>query len=295
MKKYKITRSIIIGLFAGMIYFLSIPAALGQSEKIGRVSYTPPQGWKKTSKENIVTFSEVDEAAGKFCFITLYGATDGGRSPQSDFTREWNNLAVKPFGAEANPKTETELVDEWTATAGGSAVDFQGTKAVAFLTVLSNSGKTVSILGVFNDESYLAKLVAFNSSIEIEKAAPAVPLEKLLPETQSGSAAIHASTLVKEFESNEIRAGQTWTGRRVRIFGTVNSIDVQKDGRISLIFKSSISTYGNARCYFNKSEALRVAQLNAHQEATVEGTVRGWEGGYSNAKVYVLLDGCTVP
>ena len=81
----------------------------------------------------------------------------------------------------------------------------------------------------------------------------------------------------------------------MRIFGTVDSIAIANDGRIRLTFKSSIGTYGNGRCYFNKSQSSRVAAINAHQEATVEGTVRGWEGGFDRAKVFVLLEDCIVP
>jgi hypothetical protein len=111
----------------------------------------------------------------------------------------------------------------------------------------------------------------------------------------ANAAAMHAASLVKEFENNEVRANQSYVGKRVRIYGTVNSIEIGKDGRIVLTFKSSIATYGNARCYFNKSQGSRVAAINAHEEATVEGTVRGWEGGYDKAKVFVLLENCLVP
>lgn len=154
--------------------FLMPQTALAQTEKLGAVQYTPVKGWKKTAKENVVTFSEVDQTGGKFCIITLYGVTAGTGKAESDFAREWSNLVVKPLGAEANPKTETEVADGWTMIAGGAPVDFQGSKAVAFLTVLSNAGRTVSILGMFNDESYLTKLVAFSSSLDIEKETVAV-------------------------------------------------------------------------------------------------------------------------
>ena len=278
--------------------FLLPQAVLGQAEKLGPVSYSAPKGWKKTLKENIVTFSEVDDAGGKFCIITLYGATHGTGQPQSDFTREWGNLVVKPWGAEVSPKTETETVDGWTVIAGGSSVDFQGIKSVAFLTVLSNSGRTVSILGIFNDESYLTQLVTFNSGLDIEKEAIAAapPMrEETRPAPAASSATMNVGSLVMEFERNEVRAYQVWVGKRVRINGVINSIDVKSDGRIAITFKSTLSAYGNGRCYFERSQSPRVAALSANQEATVEGIVRGWEGGYDNAKVFVLLENCLVP
>jgi hypothetical protein len=111
----------------------------------------------------------------------------------------------------------------------------------------------------------------------------------------AGGDAIHVVTLVKDFENNEIRARQTWAGKRVRFYGTINVIEAKKDGRISMTFKASLGAYGNVRCFFNQSQTSRVATLTSNQEATFEGTVRGWEDGYDGAKVFVLVENCVVP
>jgi hypothetical protein len=291
---------IILGFFVAPIICLCLPQmAFSQAEKLGIVQYTAPKGWTKTPKDNVVAFSLLNQTTGGFCIITVYGATPGDGNPQNDFTKEWNNLVVKPLQAEANPKTETQLADGWTVIAGGASVVIQGSKSVAFLTVFSGYRKTVSVLGVFNDEAYMTHLAAFVSSIEMDKAAAdnqAPKPEASLPQAPApNTTAMHASALVKEFELNEVRAYQVYVGKRVRIFGTVNSIEIGKDGRIVLTFKSSISTYNNARCYFSKSQSSRVAALSAHEEATVEGTVRGWEDGFGRAKVFVILEECIVP
>ena len=281
---------------------LLIPGpASGQTEKLGIVRYTPPKGWTKTFKENVVAFSVRDQATGGFCIITIYGATPSTGNPNNAFAAEWNDLVVKPLQAVANPQTETTLADGWTATAGGAAAEFQGSKAVAFLTVISGFGRTVSVLAIFNDEAYMTQLAAFVTSIELDKAAPAdnppTPREESLPPpaAPTNAAAMHAAALVREFETNEVRASQGYVGKRVRIHGTADSIVIGKDGRVVLTFKSSISSYGNARCLFGKSQSSRVSALNAHAEATVEGTVRGWQDGYDGAKVFVLLEDCVVP
>lgn len=104
--------------------------------------------------------------------------------------------------------------------------------------------------------------------------------------------AIHAGKLVMEFEGNEVRALQMYGGKRVRVNGTVNSIDTLKDGRITLTFHSPAAGYSHARCYFNKSQSARLAQLSGGQEAVVEGTVRGFSDGL---KSYVDLENCVVP
>ena len=132
-----------------------LTTASAQTETLGIVKYTPPKGWNKTSKENVIAFSKVDRDTGKFCIITLYGATPSTGKPEGDFVRDWNERVVKTLGSQSKPKTETEAAEGWTMIAGGTTVDYQGTKALVFLTVLSGHGKTVSILGLFNDEAYI--------------------------------------------------------------------------------------------------------------------------------------------
>ena len=287
-------------VIAGLILFLFAPLSVfSQTSKLGVVQYTAPKGWTKTQKENVVTFSEIDQTSGRFCFITLYGATPSVGTPQKEFTKEWNNLVVKPWNAEANPKTETEKVDGWTAIAGATAIDFQGNKAFAFLSVLSGFGKTVSVLGILNNDSYLTPLQAFVEGMNIDQSsASAQPRIAEQPQSTAPSetaAPMHAAALVKEFENNEIRANQTYIGRRMRITGTVNTIEINKTGQIVLTFKTSITTSRMARCYFGKSQSSRVGALNAHEPATVEGTVKGLGDGFDNSKAYLVLENCTVP
>ena len=138
--------------------------------------------------------------------------------------------------------------------------------------------------------------IRLDPDVSATVAANSAPLGEVPVSTVAPNVGpMHVATLVKEFENNEVRANQLYIGKRMRIFGTVDSIAIANDGRIRLTFKSSIGTYGNGRCYFNKSQSSRVAAINAHQEATVEGTVRGWEGGFDRAKVFVLLEDCIVP
>ena len=174
MKVSKINQRIILSLLVTLTFCFFYPqAAVCQTEKLGIVKYTSPSGMNKLPKENVVAFSQFDQATGKFCIITLYGATPGTGNAKSDFAREWNNLVVKIFTtAEANPLTETSSEDGWTAIGGGSEVVGSVGKAVAFLTVISGFGQTVSILGVFNDQSHAAKLDSFISAVEMDKPAP---------------------------------------------------------------------------------------------------------------------------
>ncbi len=152
-----------------LLLSLTAQTVFSQTEKLGIVQYTPVNGWTKTPKPNIVQFSEINPTTGKFGSITLYDATPGTGNPQSDFAREWKNLVIETFKAEANPKTETASAEGWTIIRGGSEVGAENGKAVALLTVISGFGKTVSVLGVFNDPVYVKKVDAFISAIEMDK------------------------------------------------------------------------------------------------------------------------------
>jgi len=161
-----------------------------QTEKLGIVNYTPPNGWTKTPKKNVVAFSELNQTTGGFCIITLYGATPGTGNANSDFTREWNNLVVPNLKAGAAPQTETQTADGWTVTAGGAAAELGGSEALAFLSVFSGSGVTISVLGVFKGQACPAKLEAFVGSIKMEKAAAVAPN----PPTEGGKIVIPLPT-----------------------------------------------------------------------------------------------------
>jgi len=195
MNAPNVKHKIFPSLFVALIFCLLTPrAAFGQTEKLGVVQYMPPSGWTKTAKvANVVAYSNRNQTTGGYCIITLYGATPGTGNAKGDFTREWNNLVAQTLKAEANPQTETQSVEGWTIMTGGAAVEMEGSKALAFLTVFTDSGRTVSVLGVLNDQSFLAQLEAFIKSIDIEKAA-AAPAAAVNPPTEGGKVVIPLPT-----------------------------------------------------------------------------------------------------
>ena len=289
-------RASILSMLGGCVVCLFIShAAMAQKESLGAVKYTPPRGWTKTEKENVVTFSEVNQTAGTFCVITLYGASSSTSSPQNDFAGAWNNLVVKPWGAAENPETATENAEGWTVIGGGSQINFQGNKALAFLSVVSGFGKAVSVLTILNADSYVPQMRAFMEGLDVDKSVARIESPAAPSPQSSNATTMHAAALVKEFENNEIHALDTYGGKRVRINGTVNSIEIDRAGRIVLTFKSSITTYKMARCYFPRSQSSRVGALKAHEDATVEGTVKGLGDGFDNTKAFLVLEDCVVP
>ena len=271
-----------VGLFSTITVF-------SQKENLGPVSYSAPVGFTKSSKENIIVFSKYDQASGRFCTITLYGATPGTGSPRTDFVREWKNLVAGPFNGEAEPKTETQSSDDWIVTAGGSAVEFNGVKALAFLTVLSGSGRTVSILGLFNDEAYLSDLAAFGSSLDIEKQKE-LPMTTAAspPQVQNGRLVI--PPLTRQLTVAELAGEWGEDAQRISTIYVDRSSGVYA-GSDSLSFKSKMTITRNGG-YASDFFAIRNGQkiidnttgtvringrvFSITQKNTVKYVIRGW-------------------
>src|SRR5687768_8112764 len=120
---------------------------------------------------------------------------------------------------------------------------------------------------------------------------PTLPTEPKPTDSAPVESSLHAAALVREFEENEVRATQLYRGQRVRIYGTVNTVQTDSSGDFILTFKTSVSTYGPAQCYFSRAASAQVAQIRGNQEVTVEGTVRG----FNDSKFAVVLDSCSIP
>ena len=173
----------------------------------------------------------------------------------------------------------------------------QGGNAETIKTSQKLAGQNLlAVIGISPDKITFTDQAGLN--IEAEPAAAIATAPQSSPEPtgpqNAPAATISAGKLVIEFEGNEVRATQMYTGKRIRVNGSVNSIEILKDGRITLTFHSPAMGYAQTRCYFNKSQSSRLAEISGGQEAIVEGTVRGLGGGLSG-KGFVEMENCIVP
>src|SRR6185436_15678342 len=113
-------------------------------------------------------FTNVNAGTGGFCVMALFASKTSTGDAKKDFDREWTELAVKPYQADAAPKTELQKTDEgWTIVAGSAPAKVDGIDVYIMLTTLSGFGKTVSIRASLNDEAYLPPLTTFLESLEL--------------------------------------------------------------------------------------------------------------------------------
>lgn len=288
MKIFKLILSLFV---AAIFYSCAAPTVSCQAEKLGIVSYAAPKGWAKTPKENVVGFSEINQETGGFCIITLYGATDGTGNPARDFTREWKRLVFSNLKVEANPTTETQIDGEWTMTAGASAAEMDGGgKALAFLSVFSGDGKTVSVLGVFNEQSYLPKLEAFVGSVKMDN-----PVANNLPANNQSVALDGDGNLVIPEPTRQLTIADLvgeWGDNPERISTTyVNRSDGSYAGTDSLHFTNTWKIDGGGK-YTNDFFEVRNGKkfrdittgtitidgrlITIKHKGTAEYVVRGW-------------------
>ena len=166
----KVTK-IIFGLLIAQVSCLFVPQVVFcQTETLDIIQYTPPKGWTKTPKEGAMVFTDMNKSTNGFCILTVYESTASAGGPQEDFANKWNELIVKPFGAEANPKTETRTQDGWTSVGAAAQIGTEGGKSYAIITVWSGYGRTASVCALFrDDQSYLPQIDAFLASIKLDK------------------------------------------------------------------------------------------------------------------------------
>ncbi len=265
-------------------------AVAAQSEKLGQVSYTPPLGYTKTATvANVVAFSTVDAATGQFCIITLYGARTSSGVAKTDFAREWNTYVVENFGVAVNADTETQVEDGWTVTAGGAPVEFQGSKAVAFLTVMTGYGKTVSVLGVFNNQSFLPPLTAFVSGLNIDKsvaaAHPAAPAQSF--RTENGRLIIPMPT--RQLTVADLAGvwgetagfSQTYVDRYSGTYAGTDSLHFRNTRKISAngAYTNDFFAIQNGKKIVDKtagSVSINGRVLSIKERNTARYVIRGW-------------------
>ena len=154
------------------IFLLLIISAncFAQKETFDIVTYTPPKDFKKDSKEGVVSYTNVNTLKGNFCVITMYASIASTGDAEKDFKKEWKELVVTPYKADANPTTETQTnADGWKVVVGAAPVKLDGNDIYIMLTVVSGFGKTVSIRTSVNDKSYLAQVDALFETMELDK------------------------------------------------------------------------------------------------------------------------------
>jgi len=134
-------------------------------------SFTAPEGWKKNDVGEVVVYTGIDNAKNRLCMLSIYKSTAGSGDAATDFAREWDSKVVKKFGCSSTPQTQkAETKSGWQSLVGVDTFSQKGRKMLAILTTLTSPDKTICLLALTNDNSYISDLDAFYKSFDIINA-----------------------------------------------------------------------------------------------------------------------------
>ncbi|MFI5133465.1 MAG: hypothetical protein ACHQEB_03970, partial [Chitinophagales bacterium] len=173
-------------IIAFFLFILNAQQSISQTETFDIATYTPPSGWTKSIKQDVVSYSIIDNTKGTFCVLAIYTAVASKGDAQKDFASEWNNLVAKLYQTDANPKTDTQTTaDGWKTVVGAATAMQDSSSFYAILTVFSGFGKTSSVLITLNDKSYIAQADAVLDNIKLDKKAVIAKSKTVKPDSQT--------------------------------------------------------------------------------------------------------------
>jgi len=161
----------------------------GQKETFDLITYSPPKDWKKEIKENIISYSIVNNSDKSWCQIGIVKSTISKGNIDQDFNSEWAQLAATPYNIAAPPHTsEISQADGWKIQSGSGQFTFNNTKAAVILTTFSGYGRCMSIIATTGNQRHLDDIESFISLVELKNPGEVQVVKeeaKSLPSQQS--------------------------------------------------------------------------------------------------------------
>ena len=138
----------IILQFATLFFMAAVllpAAAMAQKETYDLIKYSPPKGWVKEVKQNVVTYSITNNKNKTWCRLSIFKSTVSKGNIDRDFESEWQDLVVKTYHPSSKlvvVKANPELL---AGAPGGATVSFAGLFLVVKGFTKPTDDKTASI------------------------------------------------------------------------------------------------------------------------------------------------------
>lgn len=153
-----------------LLLFPLITAAQKQTFDI--TTYTPPAGWKKETRENIVIYSITDKIKKTWCQLSILKSTISKGTIDTDFESEWNMLAATPYSiAEAPQSSPVQEAEGWKIKSGAGKFTFNNANAMAMVTTFSGYNTCVSVVATMNNNTYMDAVQKFLGSLDLKQPA----------------------------------------------------------------------------------------------------------------------------
>lgn len=145
-------------------------AAFAQQTTHDLATFTAPAGWKKQEQGTVLGYIATDEKKGRLCVLNIFKSTDGSGDANTDFIREWKEKVLSKFPVTANPASEpADPKPGWESRMAADTFIQDGRKLMVLLTTLTGYHKTVSLLAITNDKTYITDLQAFYKTLSLSK------------------------------------------------------------------------------------------------------------------------------
>lgn len=258
----------IINIFQLAFFMIAFQESFCQTEKFDISSYTAPKDWKKETKKSYVSYITVNQNTGGFCLLVLYTAVPGSGSPETDFAKEWNDLVVKPYNAEKNPKTETRTnADGWKVVAGASSVQKDNISSYIILSVFSGYDKTISVLANLNDQAYVAEIDKFLENLKPDKT---VSLSKAAPANNNTITTINKNDTPGKFGQLIYTIPSAWKETRYQNAVVLTPANLPDKERLEIQIMQPINFSGSMEQALEKSydETCNILQVTKMREVS---------------------------
>jgi hypothetical protein len=157
-------------IFLFFVFNSLVATLFAQKETFDLISYTPPTGWTKEEKQNVIVYTKVDNKNKTWCQIGVYKSTASKGSIENDLQSEWNETAVKQFSiTDSMQATETQEAEGWKIKTGSGKFTFNNQPAAVLLTTFSGYDRCTSIIATTNSQVYLETIENFVGGIDIKK------------------------------------------------------------------------------------------------------------------------------
>lgn len=141
-----------------------------QKQTFDITTYTPPAGWKKETKENLVIFSKTDKIKKTWCQLSILKSTASKGSIDADFESEWKLLAATPYSINEAPQASpTQEAEGWKIKSGAGKFIFNNADAMAMVTTISGYNTCVSVVATMNTNSYMDAVQKFLESLDLKQ------------------------------------------------------------------------------------------------------------------------------
>nr|WP_294902854.1 hypothetical protein [uncultured Lacibacter sp.] len=155
-------------------------SAKAQQQTFDIFTFTPPQKWSKSSKENSLLFAITNNSQRTWAQIDMLKKTASLGTAEADFKSEWQELVVKRYGVTGEPLAiDTQTYQGWKLYTGLGKFVFNKDTSSVLLNTFSDGINCASFLLLSNTTAYGNVMDEFVASLNL--SAPGTTQQQTTP------------------------------------------------------------------------------------------------------------------